>query len=137
MAKTALVTPLITPLVYPDREFASSLLALLDKAKFPISAALWLKKPEHDEWNLVIGTPLYEREGFQKTFLRLRSVLEKAEGRPVPLSGLPLQLRGNRDPFIRDLRKLLAKSEHVEGNRLGGQTLGGQYIQDAYVYRVR
>jgi hypothetical protein len=40
------------------------------------------------------------------------------------------------EPFIRDLRRIFGKAASVEGMRLGGQTIGGRGLDDAYVYRI-
>jgi hypothetical protein len=125
-----------TPLVRPDISFGSEILDLMDRNKFPVSVALWLKERDSDEWNLLLGTSLYDRQGAQGAYLRLLAALS-SEGRgPVALSDYPINLRGNRDPLIRGLRKLFAKTASVEGMRLGGHVIGGIRIPDAYVYRI-
>jgi len=40
------------------------------------------------------------------------------------------------DPFIKALRKIFGKAKSVEGMRLGGQTRGNRFLDDAYVYRI-
>ena len=40
------------------------------------------------------------------------------------------------DPFIRGLRKLLGKAKNTEGMRLGLQTIGDRFVEDAYVFRI-
>ena len=42
-----------------------------------------------------------------------------------------------KNPVIRDLRRLFGKTAPVEGMRLGGQTIGDRFVEDAYVYRVK
>jgi hypothetical protein len=125
-----------TTLVRPDIGFGSELLDLLDKNKFPVSVALWLKERDSDEWNLLIGTSLYDRQGHRGAYLRLVEILSDDNGGPIALSAYPVVLKGNRDPLIRGLRKLYAKRASVEGMRLGGHIIGGNRIPDAYVYRI-
>jgi hypothetical protein len=125
-----------TTLVRPDISFGSDILDLLDRNKFPVSVALWLKERDSDEWNLLLGTSLYDRQGQKGAYLRLLAALS-SEGRgPIALSDYPIILKGNRDPLIRGLRKLFANAALVEGMRLGGHTIGGNWIPDAYVYRI-
>jgi hypothetical protein len=40
-------------------------------------------------------------------------------------------------PFIKALRETFAKAVDVYGMRLGGQTFGDQFLEDAFVYRIR
>jgi hypothetical protein len=49
----------------------------------------------------------------------------------------PLTLVGNRHNLIRGLRQVFRKAASAEGMRLGGQSVGGVWIDEAYVYRAR
>ena len=125
-----------TTLVGPDIGFGLEILDLLERNKFPVSVALWLKERDSEEWNLLIGTSLYDRHGQKGAYLRLIAALSSEGQGPIALSDYPIILRGNRDPLIRGLRKLFAKTASVEGMRLGGHVIGGIWIPDAYVYRI-
>jgi hypothetical protein len=48
----------------------------------------------------------------------------------------PVMILAMSDPFIKELRRLFGKSKSVQGMRLGGQLVGGRFIEDAYVYRI-
>jgi len=41
------------------------------------------------------------------------------------------------DPFIREIRKIFREVKNVEGMRPGPQLIGGRFIEDGYLYRVR
>lgn len=124
-----------TTLVGPDLALAEEILGTLDAAKFPITVALWLLQKERDEWKLVIATPLYDQLGAQKAYLQLIKTLS-SDG-PVALSDLPIRLESNHRPLIKALRKLFGKAASVQGMRLGLQSIGGVWIDDAYVYRIK
>ncbi|MEP7353622.1 MAG: hypothetical protein ABI824_10365 [Acidobacteriota bacterium] len=121
------------PLVVPDAAFGEAFLKLLDEAEYPLTVALWLK--EHDEWTLILGTPLYDEIGQQQAYIRLRNALS-VDGR-VPVSDLPVRLEGQSNPLIKELRQIFGKTASVEGTRLGGQRIGGHWIEDGYVYRIK
>ncbi len=40
------------------------------------------------------------------------------------------------DPFVRALRKVFGKTASVEGMRLGGQSWGDRYVDDAYALKI-
>jgi len=40
------------------------------------------------------------------------------------------------DPFVRNLRRIFRKTKSVEGMRLGAQTIGDRWVEEAYVYRI-
>jgi hypothetical protein len=39
-------------------------------------------------------------------------------------------------PFIETLRQIFGTAADTYGMRLGGQTIGDQYLEDAFVYRI-
>jgi hypothetical protein len=125
-----------TILVGPDLAFGEEILQVLDAARFPVTVALWiLQKERSDEWEMVVGTPLYDKLGPQQAYLRLVAALS-SKG-PVALSDIPMRLESNRGPLIRALRKIFGKTKSVKGMRLGLQTIGGVWIDDGYVYRIK
>ena len=48
-----------------------------------------------------------------------------------------ISLRSMDKPFIQALRSVFASTADTYGMRLGGQTFGDKYIEDAFVYRIR
>ena len=121
------------PLVVPDVKFGKDVLRVLDAAEFPVSVGMWLK--EDSDWTLVLATPLYEEVGPKEAYLRLRAALS-TEG-PIALGEFPLRLEGHRNPLIKALRKTFGKADSVAGTRLGWHTIGGVWVGDAYVYRIK
>ena len=123
-----------TSLVSSDLEFGNATLAALDAAHFPVTVAFWQYSEDDGDWTLVLGTPLYEKFGAKEAYLRLIAALSTKK--PIALSELPLRLEGNRSPLIKGLRKLFGKAASVEGMRLGGHSVGGVWVDDAYIYRI-
>jgi hypothetical protein len=125
-----------TILVGPDLAFGEEVLSALDDAKFPITAALWVLQEERSEdWKLVIATPLYDKFGPAISYSKLREALYKKG--PVSMTDLPVRLEGTRKPFIKALRKLFGKAASVQGMRLGLHSIGGTWLDDGYVYRIK
>jgi hypothetical protein len=48
----------------------------------------------------------------------------------------PIVLMKTTDSFIRALRKVFGRTTDVVGMRLGGQTWGDRYVDDAYAYKI-
>jgi hypothetical protein len=122
------------PLVIPDVAFGEAFLNGLDAAGFPVTVAAWVRGDE-DRWELVLGSPLYDEIGAIDAYRRLRSAL--SEDGSVALIDYPIRLEGHQNPFIKDLRRKFRKTTSVEGMRLGGHAIGGKWIEDAYVYRIK
>jgi len=117
-----------------DVKLGEKILGALDAAKFPISAAIWILT-EEDGWQLVIGTPLYESGGPSEAYRNLIAAIRKDDTASMDFEDV--RLMGNRNPFIRELRRLFGKTASVKGMRLGGHQIGGLWLDDAVVYRIK
>src|SRR5437879_2992743 len=101
-----------TFLVGLDIERGTEILRALDASKYPYSVALWRFEEDEDRWDLVLGTPLYDKLGLREAYRRL---LEAIHDSGLALGDIPLRLMGNRNSFVRSLRKIFGKAASVEG----------------------
>lgn len=119
-------------LVGLDIELGDRILAVLDAAHFTVPVALWIRRGGEDKFRLLLATPLYDRLGEGDVYRKLVDTLWQTD-----YDSSPIQLTSTRTPLIRALRQNFGKSTSVAGLRLGGQTLGDTWVQEAYVYRIR
>jgi hypothetical protein len=117
-----------------DAKLGDRILESLDVAKFPISVAIWILTEENG-WQLVIGTPLYDKIGPLEAYGQLITALRKDD--PESRDFDDVRLMSNREPFIRELRRLFGKTASVRGMRLGGHHIGDVWLDDAVVYRIK
>jgi hypothetical protein len=117
-----------------DVKLGDRILESLDVAKFPISVAIWILTEENG-WQLVIGTPLYDKIGPLEASGQLITALRKDD--PESRDFDDVRLMSNREPFIRELRRLFGKTASVRGMRLGGHHIGDVWLDDAVVYRIK
>lgn len=122
-------------LVDADLKLGEKILGWLDAAKFPISVAIWILTEQDGEWKLVIGTSLYDRIGPLEAYGKLINALRKDN--PESRDFDDVRLMSNREPFIRELRRLFGKTASVNGMRLGGHHIGGVWLDDAVAYRIK
>ncbi len=90
----------------------AKILRILDGDALKISVALWVYLPEYEDWRLVLSS------------------------RKLGLWSPPVMILGMSDPFIRNLRRIFGKAKSVDGMRLGGQTIGDRFVDDAYPNRM-
>jgi len=124
-----------TALVSYDIESGNEVVEALDHADKPPKVALWAKLPEYEDWRLVIASDRFSQAGSLNGYTQLNAALEQA-GIAVRKRPLIL-LRPMNKPFIKALRGTFAEAADVYGMRLGGQTFGDQFLEDAFVYRIR
>lgn len=105
---------------------------------FRVKAAFWLYYPESEEWRLVIATPLVDEKGPLDTYSRLQAVLQRSlpEIQPADLYLLNIAVISPSDPLVKAFRGAMRISEWSPYVRFTRSTLGGRYVEDAYVYRL-
>jgi len=118
-----------------DIENGREVIDALDRDGKNPNVALWAKLPEYEDWRLVIASDRLRQSGSLYAYSQINSALEKAG---IAIRKRPkIALRQMDKPFIQSLRRIFAQSADTYGMRLGGQTFGDQYLEDAFVYRIR
>jgi hypothetical protein len=123
-----------TALVGLDVDKGSRILQILDDAQLELRVALWAYLDEYGDWRLVLSSRKFDELDIRKAFGLIHEALDAAG---VSLEETPILviLRMN-DPFIKTLRRIFGKTKSVEGMRLGSQSIGNRFLDDAFVYRI-
>lgn len=122
-------------LVSFDIENGKKTIDALDKSKKAPNVALWAKLPEYEDWRLVIASELLKQESSREAYEDINAALRKAD---IPFHNRPtIYLKSMSSPMIKELRDIFGKAKDTYGMRLGGQTYGDQFIEDAFVYRIQ
>ena len=120
-------------MVSPDVYAGSQVLAALDGAHIKPNVALLMVTPEYGDWRLVLSAPSLDQTHQLKAYEKVAEILQGKLVSALP----PILVLPTKDPFIRELRRLFGKTKDVLGMRLGGQTIGNRFIENAYVYRIQ
>ena len=121
-------------LVSFDIENGKNAIDALDKAGKTPLVALWAKLPDYENWRLVIVSDRLDQKSQFSGYSEINEAMEKA-GIPNHRQ-LAIYLRPMDNPFIQALRRIFASAKDTYGMRLGGQTFGDKYLEDAFVYRI-
>ncbi|MBM3495148.1 MAG: hypothetical protein FJX72_12635 [Armatimonadetes bacterium] len=125
-------TPLTDNMVAVGRR----LVERLDAAGLKPEAALWLYDTDRESWKLVISDRWLRKDGPLARYRRVREALQDVQD---DLRGLPLDAVMLSPPDTGTLG-LLRSAMTVEGPfaelRLTGNAFDGQFIEDAYIYRL-
>ncbi len=123
-----------TALVSFEVEKGAKILQILDDAGLQVKVALWAFLGEYEEWRLVLSSRKFDEGSLRDAYGLLHDALDAAD---FPLEQTPtVVIMPTSDSFIKSLRKIFGKAKSVEGMRLGGQTIGNRYLDDAYAYRI-
>lgn len=122
-------------LVNFDIEQGQKVIDALDQDGKSPDVALWAKLPEFEDWRLVIASDHLDQSSALVGYTQINETLKKLG---IPLRRrVALALRPVQRPFIQALRLAFASAKDTYGMRLGGQVFGDQYLEDAFVYRIR
>jgi len=122
-------------LVNFDIENGKEVIDALDRDGKTPNVALWAKIPDYEDWRLVIASDRLDQTSSLSGYTEINESLKRAG---FPLRRKPtISLRPMDKPFIQALRRSFASAADTYGMRLGGQMFGDQYLEDAFVYRIR
>jgi hypothetical protein len=119
-------------LVGPDINVGNEVLAALDVGGLKRITALLAVFPEYGDWRLVLSSPSLDAMNRLDATEKIYGILQGRFTHLLP----PLMLFTTKDSFIRELHKMFGKTANVQGMRLGGQMIGGRFIEAAYIYRI-
>jgi hypothetical protein len=123
-----------TTLVNVDLERGLQFVRALEVGNLKIGVALWLYATEYEDWRMFIAARAFDELKPKAAYHCLDDLLIAA-GLP-PEDTPPIVILPMTDPFIRALRRMFGKAKSVEGMRLGLQTIGDRFVEDAFVYRI-
>jgi hypothetical protein len=123
-----------TALVSVDVSKGMEIVETLERSQIKVKVALWAVLSEFEDWRLIISAPQFNVPDLRVAYGLLHDSLRPAGF--GPRNTPPVMIFRTNDPFVRDLRRVFAKTKSVEGMRLGGQMFGDRFVEDAYVYRI-
>ncbi|MFN2507434.1 MAG: hypothetical protein ABR589_01525 [Chthoniobacterales bacterium] len=133
MAEQLVVTQTLTAEMV---DAGADLLRTLDSNGFNTTAALWLYLESSDSWRLIIGSPAVEADGPKRVYEKVQKVLStKRNGVAIGLRDISV-VAPNDARLVLLGRAVKTGSSDISGIRFSRNTVNGQFIQDAYIYRL-
>jgi hypothetical protein len=123
-----------TALVEVDLGKSEKIVSALEEAGVHVALAMWVRFPEYEDWRFVLASKKLDASSLGDAYLRVNRILTEAG---MTVWEIPtIFIMKTTDPFVRALRKAFGKIANVIGMRLGGQTWGDRYLDDAYAYKI-
>jgi hypothetical protein len=124
-----------TALVSFDIESGQRVIQALESDGIVPDVALWAVLPQYEDWRLVIASKYLNQKSLLESYGIINASMRKAK---FTLLTEPTVFFCRMDePLIEGLRSAFASVADTYGMRLGGQKFGNQYIEEAFVYRIR
>jgi len=108
----------------------------LDELGWPVLASLWLYLSDGNHWKLILASPRVASDGPKRSYEIIQAALiaiPAAEG-TIALSDIGVIDPNN--PLIVLLRGAVSTGPTVGGVRFTRNVINGQFIEDAYIYRL-
>ncbi len=116
-----------------DVAAGDKVLKALDQAGIDLAVALWAKTSDYDEPRLFIASPAFDSDSKLEAHSRVANAVQPQFTWSAP----NIVILRMRDRFVMSLRNIFGGTLSVNGMRLGGQSIGDRYVEDAYVYLIR
>lgn len=121
-------------LVEVDLKKSERIVSLLEAAGIRVAVAMWVQFPEYEDWRFALASKDLDPLTLGEAYSKVNGALIEAG---LSVWEIPtIFVMKTTDPFIRALRKTFGKTESVIGMRLGRQTWGDRFIDDAYAYKI-
>jgi len=122
-----------TTLVGFDVSAGQKVLDALEEDGVRVAVAFWAKTSDYDEPRLFIASPDFDSASRLDAHTRVALAVQ-----PKFIWSAPnVVILRMSDGTIETLQRLFGNARSVHGMRLGGQTIGRRYVEDAYVYVIR
>jgi hypothetical protein len=120
----------------PDMiELGASLLRTLDSSRIPVTAAFWFLMPDKS-WRYLIASPLFNPLKPEDFYRSTQPVVSKALSANTTLIS-SLSVMPPDHPLVQLLKAaIVTGQDSISGIRFTANTINGQFIEDAYIYRL-
>lgn len=125
------------PLVDRLAERGRRLIELLDEAGIRARAALWLYRPESEDWKLVLGLPDLRRTGPRAAYTQIQGVFAANEDVLRPLKFDDIMVQDPSDRLLTLLGSAIQTGPAITEIRFTNNRVGDTLIEDALIYRLQ
>ncbi len=133
MAEEVLVKETLSPEMI---EAGKALTKRLDELGWPLVGSLWFYNPESNQWRLILASPRTESEGPRKTYQEIQGALKALPAGSPSISLSDVTVVEPSNPLIALLRSVIKTGPNVSDIRFSRNTVNGQFIEDAFIYRL-
>jgi hypothetical protein len=111
------------------------LLEQLDRDRFPVSVAFWVKRSEEGSWRLYIASPSFDQERFGESYRNLYASLDRLKGLSDSVSPASISLTTDTSTIAKDAQDI--RDRYPSRNPVGyrGERLGDLSIYEAQIYQ--
>jgi hypothetical protein len=107
----------------------------LDNRHWPVEDAFWLYDSDRSRWELIIASPNVDVDGPLLSYALIRDSLQQVPQASDAMTYFDVAVRSPTDRLIEAIGRERNTGPGIHRRRFRG-AVGGQYIDDALVYRA-
>ena len=105
----------------------------LDELGWPVVASFWFYERDENRWKLILASPTFNA-GPKKAYEAVAEALSQVQGHFAGLESITIVPPDH--PLVQALARLRQTGPGIVGTRVSRNVINGQYIDDAWLYRV-
>jgi len=106
----------------------------LDELGWPVVASFWFFERDENRWKLILASPQVDIKGPKKSYEAISDALSALHEHFTALQFITVVPPDH--PLVKTLALATQAGSDITGTRISRNMINGQYIDDAYVYRV-
>lgn len=133
MAEDTLVKDVLTDAMI---QTGTELTRKLDDVQWPVIASFWLYLPELNTWKLVLASPVVGLSGPRRAYESIQMALAALPKGRAQLALSDIEAVEPTHYLVSLLKSAVNTGPTINGIRFTRNMINGQFIHDAYIYRV-
>ena|SRR2546425_4877413 len=133
MAEDTLVKDVLTDAMI---KAGAELTRKLDQVEWPVLASFWLYMPELNTWKLLLASPVVPLSGPRRAYESIQMALATLPDVRAQISLSDIEVVEPRHYLVSLLRTAINTGPTINGIRFTRNVINGQFIHDAYIYRI-
>ena len=126
-----------TVLVEQDIDVGREAIEAFDDLGPAAPCVFWFYFSETTQWRLVVATPVFDQAGPKAAYSAIAKTLDD-RGLRDRLSLRRVSAKGTQDRIVNLLRSVVqTKGPGISGIRFTNNVVNGEFIDDAYIYRMQ
>lgn len=114
----------------------ADLIRRLDEVEWPVVASFWLYVPELNSWKLLLASPVVALSGPRRAYEAIQMALSTVPERQAQLALSNIEVVEPSHYLVKLLRTAINTGPTINGIRFTSNVINGQFIHDAYIYRM-
>lgn len=108
----------------------------LDKSEFKISSVFWFYQRDSEVWRFMIASPEVKTKGPRHAYEQIQKIIRGMPAQKPRLNLQDISVIDSSHRLVSLLKSAITTGKDISGIRFSKNTISGEFIEDAYIYRL-